>query len=151
MTWIHWEDFEAGEVIDLGEYHVTRDEILEFAERYDPQPFHTDEDAARDSIYGGLIASGWHTCAMMMRLLCDAVLVEAESMGSPGVERVRWLKPVRPGDTLRGTMEVVETRPSRSKPDRGIIRSHWEIHNQDDDLVMTMEGMGMYRRRDAEA
>lgn len=151
MTWIHWEDFEAGEVIDLGEYHVTRDEILEFAERYDPQPFHTDEDAAADSIYGGLIASGWHTCAMMMRLLCDAVLVEAESMGSPGVERVRWLKPVRPGDTLRGTMEVVETRPSRSKPDRGIIRSHWEIHNQDDDLVMTMEGMGMYRRRDAEA
>lgn len=151
MTWIHWEDFEAGEVIDLGEYHVTRDEILEFAERYDPQPFHTDEEAAADSIYGGLIASGWHTCAMMMRLLCDAVLVEAESMGSAGVEQVRWLKPVRPGDTLRGTMEVVETRPSRSKPDRGIIRSHWEIHNQDDDLVMTMEGMGMYRRRNAEA
>lgn len=150
MTWIHWEDFETGEVIDLGEYHVTREEILEFAERYDPQPFHTDEDAARDSIYGGLIASGWHTCAMMMRLLCDAVLVEAESMGSPGVERVRWLKPVRPGDTLRGTMEVVESRPSRSKPDRGLIRSHWEIHNQDDELVMTMEGMGMYRRREAQ-
>lgn len=150
MTWIHWEDFETGEVIDLGEYHVTREEILEFAERYDPQPFHTDEDAARDSIYGGLIASGWHTCAMMMRLLCDAVLVEAESMGSPGVERVRWLQPVRPGDTLRGTMEVMETRPSRSKPDRGLVRSHWEIHNQDDELVMTMEGMGLYRRREAQ-
>jgi len=149
MSRIHWEDFETGEVIDLGEYEVTREEILEFARKYDPQPFHTDEESAGDSIYGGLIASGWHTCAMMMRLLCDAVLLEAESMGSPGVEKIRWLKPVRPGDTLRGRMTVVETRPSRSKPDRGLIRSHWAVLNQEDELVMTMEGMGMYRRRDS--
>lgn len=145
----HWEDFHADDEIDLGTYEVTREEILEFARRYDPQPFHTDEEAAKESIYGGLIASGWHTCAMMMRLLCDAVLVDAASLGSPGVESVRWLKPVRPGDTLRARMRVLETRASRSKPDRGIIRSRWEVSNQDGETVMTMEGMGMYRRREA--
>ncbi|MDX1567999.1 MAG: MaoC family dehydratase, partial [Longimicrobiales bacterium] len=111
---------------------------------------HTDEDAARDSIYGGLIASGWHTCAMMMRLLCDAVLSNAASLGSPGVESVRWLEPVRPGDTLRARMRIIETRASRSKPDRGIIKSHWEVENQDGETVMTMEGIGMYRRREPE-
>lgn len=148
MTRIHWEDFHAGKEIDLGEYEVTRDEILEFARRYDPQPFHTDEQAAKESIYGGLIASGWHTCAMMMRLLCEAVLLDAASLGSPGVDNVRWLRPVRPGDTLRGRMTIVETRPSRSKPDRGVVRSHWEVFNQEDELVMTMDGHGMYRRRD---
>lgn len=150
MSRIYWEDFHPGKEIDLGEYEVTRDEILEFARRYDPQPFHTDEDAARDSIYGGLIASGWHTCAMMMRLLCDAVLSNAASLGSPGVESVRWLKPVRPGDTLRARMRILETRASRSKPDRGIIKSHWEVENQDGETVMTMEGIGMYRRREPE-
>lgn len=150
MSRTYWEDFRADDEIDLGEYEVTREEILEFARRYDPQPFHTDEDAAKESIYGGLIASGWHTCAMMMRLLCDAVLVDAASLGSPGVEKVRWLKPVRPGDTLRARMRVLETRASRSKPDRGIIRSRWEVSNQDGETVMTMEGMGMYRRRRAE-
>lgn len=148
MTRIYWEDFHPGKEIDLGEYEVTREEILEFARRYDPQPFHTDEEAARESIYGGLIASGWHTCAMMMRLLCDALLLDAASLGSPGVESVRWLRPVRPGDTLRGRMTILETRPSRSKPDRGVIKSHWEVFNQADELVMTMEGHGMYRRRD---
>lgn len=148
MSLRYWEDFHTGDEIDLGEYEVTREEILEFARRYDPQPFHTDEEAAKESIYGGLIASGWHTCAMMMRLLCDAVLVDAASLGSPGVERVRWLKPVRPGDTLSARMRVLETRASRSKPDRGIIKSRWEVSNQDGETVMTMEGMGMYRRRE---
>ncbi|MFP3947545.1 MAG: MaoC family dehydratase [Gemmatimonadota bacterium] len=148
MSSIFWEDFHPGKEIDLGEYEVTRDEILEFARRYDPQPFHTDEEAARESIYGGLIASGWHTCAMMMRLLCEAVLSDAASLGSPGVESVRWLEPVRPGDTLRARMRIVETRASRSKPDRGIIKSRWVVENQDGDTVMTMEGIGMYRRRE---
>lgn len=147
---LHFEDFRAGEAIDLGSYRVTRREILEFAERWDPQPFHTDEEAARESIYGGLIASGWHTCAMAMRMLCDSVLLRAASLGSPGVDEVRWLLPVRPGDTLHGRMTVLETRPSRSRPDRGIVRSRWEVRNQDDEVVMTMEGLGMYRRRDPE-
>jgi acyl dehydratase len=146
---VYWEDFSVGKVIDLGTRAVPREEILEFARRYDPQPFHTDEEAAKNSIYGGLIASGWHTCAMMMRLLYDGVLKHAASLGSPGVDNVRWLKPVRPGDTLRAQMTVTEARASTSKPDRGFIKSKWEVFNQRDELVMTMEGMGMYRRRDS--
>ena len=143
----YWEDLYAGKVIEFGGREVSRDEIIEFAKRYDPQPFHTDEAAAKHSIYGGLIASGWHTCAMMMRMLYDGVLIRAASLGSPGVDSVRWLKPVRPGDILRARMTIVEAHPSRSKPDRGTIKSRWEVFNQNDELVMTMEGMGMYRRR----
>lgn len=146
---IYWEDLPSGTVIDLGSYEVTKEEILDFARRYDPQPFHTDEEAAKDSIYGGLIASGWHTCAMSMRMLCDKLLLHAASLGSPGLDQIRWLRPVRPGDTLGGFMEVVESRPSRSKPDRGIIKSRWEVTNQDGEIVLTMEGHGMYRRREA--
>jgi acyl dehydratase len=149
-TKYYWEDLFVGKVIELGPRDVTSEEIIEFARRYDPQPFHTDPEAARHSIYGGLIASGWHTCAIMMRMLYDGVLVRAASLGSPGVDSVRWLKPVRPGDTLRARMTVVEARVSRSKPDRGTIKSEWEVFNQSGELVMTMEGMGMYRRREAE-
>ncbi|MGD8871600.1 MAG: MaoC family dehydratase [Gemmatimonadota bacterium] len=145
---IYWEDLPSGTVIDLGSYEVTEEEILEFARKYDPQPFHTDAEAAKGSIYGGLIASGWHTCAMSMRMLCDKLLLRAASLGSPGLDQIRWLRPVRPGDTLGGFMEVVESRPSRSKPDRGIIKSRWEVKNQDDEVVLTMEGAAMYRRRD---
>jgi acyl dehydratase len=144
---IYWEDLPVGTVIELGTREVSKEEILEFARMYDPQPFHTDEEAAKASIFGGLIASGWHTCAMAMRLLCDGLLRRAASLGSPGVDEVRWLKPVRPGDTLEARMEVVESRASRSKPDRGVIRSRWEVRNQAGELVMTMEGLGMYRRR----
>lgn len=144
---VHWEDFSVGKVIDLGTCVVSREEVLEFARRYDPQPFHTDDQAARQSIYGGLIASGWHTCALMMRLLYDGLIKRAASLGSPGIDSVRWLKPVRPGDTLRATMTITETRASTSKPDRGVIKSKWEVYNQHGELVMTMEGMGMYRRR----
>jgi acyl dehydratase len=147
----YWEDLFVGKVIELGPREVSSEEIVEFARRYDPQPFHTNAEAAKDSIYGGLIASGWHTCAIMMRMLYDGVLVRAASLGSPGVDSVRWLRPVRPGDTLRARMTVVEARASRSKPDRGTITSKWEIFNQNNELVMTMEGTGMYRRRDAEA
>lgn len=144
---IFWEDLPVGKVIDLGSRTVSREEIIEFAKLYDPQPFHTDEEAAKKSIYGGLIASGWHTCAMMMRLLYDGVLQQSASLGSPGVDTVRWLKPVRPGDSLRARMTVIEARASASKPDRGIIKSRWEVLNQRDEVVMTMEGMGMYGRR----
>jgi acyl dehydratase len=144
---IYWEDLPTGTITDLGTCEVTKDEILEFACKYDPQPFHTDEEAAKESIYGGLIASGWHTCSMMMRLLYEGLLRRAASLGSPGVDQVRWLMPVRPGDTLRAKMEVIESRASKSKPDRGVVRSRWEVRNQDGELVMTMEGTGMYRRR----
>lgn len=146
---VYWEDLPSGTVIDLGSYEVTEGEILEFARKYDPQPFHTDVNAAKDSIYGGLIASGWHTCAMSMRMLCDKLLLRAASLGSPGLDEIQWHRPVRPGDTLGGFMEVIESRPSRSKPDRGIIKSRWEVTNQDGEVVLTMVGNGMYRRRSA--
>jgi acyl dehydratase len=142
-----WEDFSVGQTIELGTRVVPREEMIEFAGRYDPQPFHVDEEAAKVSIYGGLIASGWLTCAIAMRLMCEGYLFQADCLGSPGVDNVRWLKPVRPGDTLRGQMTVLESRASSSKPDRGTIRHKWEIFNQRGELVMTMEGYGMFKRR----
>ena len=141
------EDFHPGETIELGSRRVDRDEILEFARKYDPQPFHVDEEAGRRSIYGGLIASGWHTLAMLMRLLVDAVASRSASMGSPGIDEIRFLKPVRPGDTIRARMVVLDVVPSHSKPDRGHIRSSYEVFNQHGEKVMTMIGLGIYARR----
>jgi acyl dehydratase len=140
------EDFEVGDNFALGSCRVTRDEILEFARRYDPQPFHVDEEAAQRSIYGGLIASGWHTTAMLMRLLVDGI-AGAASMGSPGADEIRWLKPVRPGDTLTARGLVLDVVPSRSKPDRGHIRVAYEVFNQKGEKVMTMISRGIYARR----
>jgi len=144
---LYFEDFAVGTVFELGNRTLAEDEVLAFARAYDPQPFHTDPEAAARSIYGGLIASGWQTCAVVMRLMCDAYLLRAASMGSPGVDEVRWLAPVRPGDTISARMEVIEARPSASKPDRGVIRSRWTATNQDGTTVLTMLGMGMFRRR----
>ncbi len=144
---LYWEDFSPGMNIDLGERTVFRAEIIDFARQFDPQPFHVDEAAAQESIFGGLVASGWHTCSLLMRLMCDGYLLRSASLGSPGIEQIRWLRPVRPGDTLSGRMTVLETRASQSKPDRGIVRSRFELFNQGHELVMSMEGMGMFRRR----
>ena len=141
------EDFKLGEIQPLGQRVVDKQEVIDFATRFDPQPFHTDEAAAKDSIFGGLIASGWHTCSMVMRMMCDTYLTEAASLGSPGIDNVRWLKPVRPGDTIRAQRITLEVKPSSSKPDRGIVKSRWEVFNQKDELVMTMEGLGMFKRR----
>jgi acyl dehydratase len=141
------EDFHVGETIDLGTCTISRDEILEFARRYDPQPFHIDEEAARRSIYGGLIASGWQTTALLMRLLVDGMIAGAQSMGSPGVDEIRWLTPVRPGDTLAARAVVLDVVPSRSKVDRGHLRTRYEMFNQNGDKVMTMISLGIFRRR----
>jgi acyl dehydratase len=143
----YWEDFRVGEKVELGTCRVEKDEIVAFAKQFDPQPFHVDEEAAKTSIFGGLIASGWHTCALVMRLMCDSYLVKAASLGSPGVDKVRWLKPVRPGDTIRATRTSLECRPSSSKPDVGIVKSRWDVFNQHGEQVMAMEGYGMFRRR----
>ena len=131
---LYFEDFPPGDVRESPPRTVTRDEIVTFAGQFDPQPFHLDDEAAKRSIYGGLLASGWHTCAIYMRLMW---------------ETFRWVKPVRPGDTLRVRFTVVEAVPSRSKPDRGIVRSVSEIFNQHGDVVMTMRGLGMFGRRPA--
>jgi acyl dehydratase len=143
----YFEDYRAGEVLEVGDHLVTREEIVAFASRYDPQPFHLDDDAARESIYGGLIASGWMTCSVVMRMLVDHVISPISSMGSPGIDELRWLRPVRPGDRLRARVTVLETRRSTSRPDRGIIRLQQEALNQHDEVVLSMRGMGMYKCR----
>ena len=143
----YWEDFREGEVREFGQAQVKREDIVRFASEFDPQPFHLDEDAARQTMFGGLIASGWHTAAMAMRMMCDAYLLKSASLGSPGSEQLKWLLPVRPGDTLRMRLTVLESRPMQSKPGVGLIRSRHEVLNQHGQAVMQMEGYGMFRRR----
>ena len=145
----YFEDFKPGDVIELGSRTITKEAILAFAREFDPQVFHTDEEAARHTIFGGLIASGWHTGSLMMRLLYDGVIKDTISLGSPGFDELRWLKPVRPGDTLSGRMTVTESIPSRSKPDRGIVRSLMEMRNQHGEVVLTIHGMSLLGRRPA--
>lgn len=147
----YWEDFKVGEVEQIGDRKVDRDEVVAFARQFDPQPFHIDEAAAAKSMYGGLIASGWHTCSMVMRMMCDAYLVDSASVGSPGIDNLKWLKPVRPGDTIRAQRTTLESRASKSRPEIGIVSNRWEVFNQEGELVMTMEGYGMFKRRDPEA
>ncbi len=142
-----WEDFPVGQVREFGAYRVTREAVLAFAREFDPQPFHLDDAAAEASLFGRLAASGWHTCAMAMRMMCDAYLLDSASLGSPGLEKLSWKKPVYPGDTLHVRFEVLESRSLGSRPGVGMIRSRWEVINQDGDTVLTMEGFGMFGRR----
>jgi acyl dehydratase len=145
---LYWEDFLAGSVREFGAYAVTRDATVAFASQFDPQPFHLDEEAARASLFGSLTASGWHTCAMAMRMMCDDYLLEASSLGSPGIDELRWVKPVFPGDTLSVRLTVLETRPMASRAHVGLVRSQWEVLNQRREVVMTMKGWGMFGRRE---
>ena len=143
----YWEDLAVGSVRDLGTVTLSAEEIKDFASRFDPQPFHVDEAAGRRSIFGNLCASGWHTAALAMKLTVENFLNESASMGSPGVENLRWLKPVYPGDTLRLQQTVVESRALRTRPDTGLVRSVWDMFNQNGEQVLRMEGYGMFRRR----
>ena len=147
MATRYFEDFSPGETIELGSVAVTEAEIVEFARRYDPQYFHVDPEQAKDSPYGGLIASGWHTVALCMRLMVDGVFGDSAGMGSPGVDELRWLEPVRPGDVLTGRLIVLETIPSRSKPDRGVVKFRSELDNQHGETVLRFDGLGMMGRR----
>lgn len=143
----YFEDFHDGDVIDVGTLTVSRDEIIAFAQQYDPQPFHIDPNAATFSIYGGLIASGWHTVSLLMRMIVTTLLVDSTSLGSPGVEELRWPLPVRPGDSLSGQMIVLETRVSNSRPTMGILRWRGEVRNQDGRLVLSLIGTNFFGRR----
>ena len=145
----YFEDFKPGDVIELGSRTISKERILAFAREFDPQPFHTDEEAAKRSIYGGLLASGWHTGSLLMRILNDGLLKDTASLGSPGVDELRWLKPVRPGDVLSARMTVLESIPSRSKPDRGLIRSLMELRNQHGEVVVSVRGLSLLGRRPA--
>jgi acyl dehydratase len=142
-----YASFTVGNVEEFGRYEVTKEEIIEFATQYDPQPFHVDEAAAADSAYDGLIASGWHTCAMTMRMLVDGVLGEAGSLGSPGVDELRFRRPVRPGDVLSVRSEVTGKRPLEDDRTRGLVESHVETVNGDDAVVLSMD-TAMFVRRD---
>ena len=144
-----FEDMTVGQIFDFeGSYKISRDEIIEFARKYDPQPFHVDESAASKTMYGGLIASGWHTSAIAMRLMCDGFMNKSTGIGSPGVDEIRWVRPVRPDDELTAYMEILEVTPSRSKPDRGSIKQKVIVTNQKDEVVMTFIGISMMRRRE---
>lgn len=131
-----FEDFTVGASFPLPPYEVTREEVIAFASEFDPQPFHLDEKAAADSLLGGLSASGWHTCAMAMRMMVDGYLANSTSQGAPGVEELRWLRPVRPGDRLSGTATVLQARRSASRPGLGIATIRIEIVNQTAETVM---------------
>jgi acyl dehydratase len=144
-----FEDFVPGSVRTFGTVLVKEQEIIEFARRYDPQVFHTDPVAARKTPYGGLVASGWHTAAMAMRLIVEHHLSHVVSVGSPGVDEVRWLKPVRPGDELSVRVTVLEARRSESKSDRGVVRALMEVLNQDGAVVMSFKGVTILLCRDS--
>ena len=146
---IFWEDFKVGDRFEMGRHSVTEEEILDFGRRFDPQPFHADPGRAKESFFGGLIASGWHTCAVAMRLIADSYLNQAAGLGAPGVDNVRWLKPVRPGDTLAFRREVLDKRTSTTRPGVGLVQHRWEATNQRGELVFSMEGWGMFGRRPA--
>lgn len=149
---IHYEDIEIGQHQSFGNYAVTREEVVDYAARYDPQPFHLDDDAAAKTYFGRLSASGWHTCAMTMRMLVDNMsTVQQAGLGSPGIDNLRWVKPVYPGDTLRCETEVVEKRRSKSRPDMGLFKSRCRTFNQDGELVLEMVSNGLIRVRDPEA
>lgn len=143
----HWEDFQVGEVTEVGPVTVSQDEIIEFATRFDPQPFHVDPEAARRSPFGGLIASGWHTTALFMGMFVRAVLLDSVSLGSPGVEEIRWTAPVRPGDTLTGRSTVVDVQPSSKDPGRGTVITENEVFNQDGVLVLRLKARSFFARK----
>jgi acyl dehydratase len=145
----YWEDIKEGDVVELGSQTLDKERMIAFAREFDPQPFHTDEKAAEGSIYGGLIASGWLTGSTLMRLFYEGFLKDTASMGSPGIDELRWLKPVRPGDTLSARLIMLETTASRSKPDRGLVHSRMEVRNQHGEIVMTTKGVNFFRRRPA--
>jgi acyl dehydratase len=144
---IFFEDFAPGDVARYGAFTLTREDLLDFAREFDPQPMHLDEDAAKDSLLGGLAASGWQVCAILMRLVAEGFLLEAACDGAPGIDEVKWLRPVRAGDTLSARHTVLDTRLSRSQPGRGFVRFRFELLNQSGEVVMEQMNSIMFRTR----
>ena len=149
---IYYDDLEIGKKSAFGRYEVTREEVLEFAHKYDPQPFHLDDAAAARTHFGRISASGWHTCAMTMSMMVANMKdVKQAGLGSPGIDNLKWKKPVYPGDTLRVESEVIEKRRSKSRREMGIFKSHAKVFNQNDDVVMEMTSNGLIQVRNPEA
>lgn len=153
MTAKKWafEDFAEGMSIDLGERHVSAQEIIEFASEFDAQPMHLSEEGGKASILGGLSASGWHTCSMLMRMMCDSFLLDSTSQGAPGVDTLRWTKPVLAGDTLRGRCTVMASRKSNSRPGLGLVTVKYQLTNQHGEMVLEMQNTGMFLSREVAA
>ncbi|WP_375290363.1 MaoC family dehydratase [Qipengyuania sp.] len=149
---LYFEDIEIGRRQSFGRYDVTREEVIDFASKYDPQAFHLDDEAAAATHFSRLSASGWHTCAMTMRMLVENMKTESQAgLGSPGIDNLQWKKPVYPGDTLRVETEVIEKRRSKNRPDMGLFKSRCRVFNQDDIVVLEMVSNGLIRVRDPEA
>lgn len=144
---LFYEDFPVGRSFQLGPVEVTREQVISFATSFDPQPFHLDDGAAAATHFGRIAASGWHVCAMAMRMLCDAYLLDSASLGSPGVDALKWTAPVYPGDSLTGVMTVLESRVSKTKQHLGLLRTRTELFNQKGTLVLSLQGWAMMRRR----
>lgn len=142
------EDYVEGSTHEFGPITITEEEIVQFGKMFDPQVFHTDPDAAKETVYGGLIASGWHTCCVLMRMFVEHYLPGPASLGSPGVDELRWRRPVRPGDKLSLRVRVHKVKPSSTKPDRGVLSSYCEMVNQDGEVVATLMGLNLIRYRD---
>ncbi|MCJ9429718.1 MaoC family dehydratase [Kordiimonas marina] len=150
MAKTYYEDIDVGATEEFGAYEVTREELLDFAGKYDPQPFHLDEDAAKRSVFGSLCTSGWHTCAMTMRMLVDHMRETGfAGLGSPGIDNIRWKKPVFPGDVLSVRTKVAEKRESQSRPNLGLVKSDYDVKNQKGEVVMTMTTNVMVAKRPA--
>jgi acyl dehydratase len=148
---LYWEDFKPGQVTEHGPRLVTREEIVAFAAEFDPQPMHLDEEAGAASLLGGLGASGWHTCCIVMRMISDGMLAGTSFMGAPGIEEVRWLAPLRPGELLTLRVTVVETRASRSRPSMGFVKLHYDLLGKGGRPLMTLSVVPMFGRREAPA
>ena len=149
---IYFEDLEIGKRASFGRYDVTREEVIEFAKKYDPQAFHLDDEVAAKTHFGRLSASGWHTCAMTMAMMVENMKnVKQAGLGSPGVDQLMWKKPVYPGDTLRVESEVIEKRRSKSRPEMGIFKSRAKVFNQNDEVVLEMTSNGLIAVRDPDA
>jgi acyl dehydratase len=147
----HWEDFKPGAVAIYGPRLVTREEIVAFAAEFDPQPMHLDEAAGAATMLGGLGASGWHTCCLLMRIIADGFILDSTSMGAPGIDEVRWLKPLRPGTAIRARATVLETRTSKSRPEIGFIKFHYEVLDEQEAILTTMTCSMMMVRRESGA
>jgi acyl dehydratase len=151
MPRFHWEDFEPGSVSIYGPRLITREEIVAFAAEFDPQPMHLDEAAASATLLGGLAASGWHTCCLLMRMIADGFLRDSAAMGAPGIDEVRWLKPLRPDTQIRVRATVLDTRPSQSKPERGFVKFLFEVIDAQDQLLADLTCSQMLERRETGA
>jgi acyl dehydratase len=147
MPKLHWEDFQSGAVVVYGPRLVTREEIVAFAAEFDPQPMHLDEAAASATLLGGLGASGWHSCCLLMRMICDGFLLDSTSMGGPGIEEVRWLAPLRPGTNIRIRSTVLDTRASKSRPEMGLVKFNFEVLDDADMALTTLVTSLMFGRR----